>query len=124
MATTRTKRWWKERWVADHYAKLRSPNLLRAHIEHKGLTLARLAALASYHRIANGGEKVSRQMISLLAQGDEINPKTGKPFRHLATCTPDLAAAIESALDVPDHLLFEIVPKSRDKRQTVKGEAA
>jgi hypothetical protein len=121
----RDRKWWKERWVADHYAHLKSRELLRAHINHKGYSIAKLAELASFHRIANGGEKVSRQMISLLVNDPtEINPKTGQPFKALNTCSPDLAAALEHALDVPDHMIFDVLPKSRDKRELNKAHAA
>jgi hypothetical protein len=122
MQGRRTRKWWKERWVADHYAQLKSAALLRAHIEHKGITLAALAEQASYHRIANGEPKVSRQMISLLVHSDEVTP-TGRP-KGLRTCSPSLAAAIESALGVPDHVLFDVLPKSSDKRNNEKAEAA
>lgn len=124
MATTRTRRWWKERSLADSYARIKSPAMLRAHIEHKGYSLTRMAQLVSYQRMADGGQKVSRQMISMLTRDSEVNPKTGKPFWHLATCSLDLAVAIETVLEVPDHFYFDVLSKSRDKRQTVNGEAA
>lgn len=114
MATRRTKRWWKERWVADHYAQIRSPKLLAGHIEYRGFTsLERFARAVSSERIKNGHDKgVSRQMISYLANG------------RLHTCEPDLAAAIESVLQVPDHTLFVVLPKSSQKRETRKADAA
>ena len=113
MATRRTERWWKERWVADHYAALKHQKMLEGQMEHRGFTCAALAEAASYERIRNGsGKGVSRQMISYL--------KSGK----LRTCEPDLAGAIERVLDVPPHTLFDVLPKSRDTRESHKGHAA
>src|SRR5437868_3483332 len=114
MQTRRDHRWWKERWVAAHYAYLRSPELLSAHMKHKNHSASSLARVVSYERLRNGGDKgCSRQMISALLQ-----------YGRVKSCEPDLAAAIERVLDVPDHLLFELRSKSRDARQTVKGQAA
>jgi hypothetical protein len=113
MSTTRRRKWWKEHWVADHYAVLKSPKLLEGQMEHRGYTCAQLADAASYERIRNGARRgVSRQMISYLKNG------------RLKSCEPDLAFAIEKVLDVPAHMLFDVLPKSRDTRQTVKGRAA
>lgn len=113
MATRRDRRWWKERWVAAHYAVLKSPKLLEGQMEHRGFTCAALADAASYERIRNGsGKGVSRQMISYLRAG------------KIKSCEPDLAEAIERVLDVPAHAFFDVLPKSRDTRQTIKGQAA
>ncbi len=112
MSARRDHRWWKERWVAGYYAELRSPGLLLEHMNYKGRGVTELARLASYERVANGGQKVSHQMISQLLHGKKKQ------------CRPDLAAAIERVLDVPPHVLFDVLPKSRDKRDDAKGEAA
>lgn len=111
MPGTRNKRWWKERWVADHYAQLKSPKLLEGQMEHRGFNAARLAEAVSFERFRIGaGKGVSRQMISYL--------KTGR----VRTCGPDLAAAIEKVLDVPPNTLFDVLPKSREKRHSVNRE--
>lgn len=109
MANTTTKRrdrrWWKERWVADHYAVIKSAGLLVEFMKHKEMSCAKLARLASYERQEMTGKTVSRQMIGHL--------KTG----HVKSCETDLAAAIERALDVPDHMLFDIRSKRAEKTQ-------
>lgn len=113
MSTRRDHRWWKERWVADHYAQLKSPAALLGFMDHKGHTCASLARVATHERQRNGSDRgCSRQMISYLT--------TGK----VKSCEPDLAAAIERVLDLPDHALFAVLPKSREKRDNVKGQAA
>lgn len=109
----RDRRWWREVWVADHYAQLKSAGLLVEFMKHNDVSCASLARKASYERRENGsGKTVSRQMIGHL--------KTG----HVRTCEPDLAAAIERVLNVPDHLLFDVLPKSHAARQAVKNERA
>jgi len=112
MSQRRDHRWWKERWVSGYYAELKTPELLLGLMRHKDMNVTKLARLASYERIAGGGKKVSHQMISQLLNG------------QLKSCRPDLAAAIERVLDVPDHFIFSVQPKSRDKRDDAKGEAA
>lgn len=109
----RDRRWWKERWVADHYAHLReSAKLLDAMRLHNH-NASSLARVVSYERIHNGsGKGVSRQMISYLANG------------RIKQCEPDLAAAIERVLLLPPQFLFDVLPKSRDKRESLKGHAA
>lgn len=122
MSERRTQKWWREHLMAESYAHLRSPVLLRAHMDHKGVTATTLARQASYHRIANGHPKVSRQMISLLLHAGELDGH-GKP-KGLASCSVSLGQAIESALDVPDGVLFDVRPKSSHKRETAKADAA
>lgn len=112
MSARRDRRWWKERWVSGYYAELKTPELLLGLMRHKDLTVTRLARLASYERISQGGRKVSHQMISQLVNG------------QLKSCRPDLAAAIERVLDVPDHFIFTVLPKSPDKRHDAKADAA
>lgn len=114
MQVRREHRWWKERWVADYRAELKAPAALKAFIEHRDPSIAAFARRVSgeWASTDGGDKRVSRQMIAFLANGD------------VTTCTTDLAAAIERALDLPEHTLFALVPKSRGKRQTVKGEAA
>jgi hypothetical protein len=113
MATRRDRRWWKERWVAGHFAQLKSPKVLEGLMDHHNLTCEKLARLASYERIHHGsGKGVSRQMISYLRSG------------KLKTCEPDLAAAIERVFDLPAHSVFDVLPKSRDTREINKGQAA
>lgn len=115
MPTRRDQKWWKERWVAGHYAELKSKALLAAHMEHKGYNAAALARVVTHERLRTGGSRgCSRQMISALLNTQRVN-----------SCEPDLAAAIERVLDVPDHMLFDVLPKSHDKRETAKsGRAA
>lgn len=96
----RHRKWWKESWVADHYAKLKAPEILREFMKHKGFSITELARRATLERTENGGPKVSRQMISYLVNGD------------LHSCKPDLAACIELVLDVPAHAIFDVLPKS------------
>jgi hypothetical protein len=99
--------------VVNYRAELKAPAALKAFIEHKDESLTAFARRVSGELSADGStRKVSRQMIAFLANGD------------LTFCTPELAGAIERALDLPEHTLFSLVPKSRDKRQTVKGRAA
>lgn len=112
MSQRRDRRWWKEHWVAGYYAEQKTPGLLLQLMRHKDISVTKMARLASYERIAEGGKKVSHQMISQLASG------------QLRTCKPDLAAAIERVLDVPDHFIFSVLPKSRDKRDDTKADAA
>lgn len=108
----RDRKWWKERWVAGHYAKLRSSGLLVEFMKDRNHNSASLARLAAIQRQAESGRGVSRQMISYMVNG------------KVTTCEPDLAAAIERVLNVPPHVLFEVLPKSRDTRHNVKGRAA
>lgn len=129
----RTGRWWKDRFMASHYGKLKGEELLVAHMIHKGfvdkdndgrpvigpdkrpkLQYSRFARQVSMARtdILGHEKRVSRQMITQLCLG----------IRR--SCTTDLALAIEQVLDVPAHMLFEVLPKSLDTRQTVKREAA
>ena len=114
MRIQRERRWWKERWVSDYRAELKAPAALKALIEHRGDTYAAFARRVTGEWAATDGKdkRVSRQMIAFLANG------------NVTTCTPELSAAIERALNLPEHTLFSLVRKSRDKRQTVKGEAA
>lgn len=114
MQGRREHRWWKERWVSEYKAELKAPAALKAFIEHRDSSFAAFARRVSGEWASTDGrdKRVSRQMIAFLANG------------NLTTCTPGLAAAIERALDLPEHTLFSLVPKSRGKRQTVKGEAA
>ena len=108
------RRWWRESWVSDYRAELKAPAALKALIEHRGDTFAAFARRVSGEWASTDGrdKRVSRQMIAFLANG------------NLTTCTPELSAAIERALDLPEHTLFSLVPKSRGKRQTVKEHAA
>lgn len=122
MTTRRDRKWWKERWVADHYAVLKSPALLRAHIEHRGESIAVFAEQVAYARIHITGDKdkgCSRQMISALVHADTQTRK-----RRVKSCEPDLAAAVERVLNLPPHMLFDVLPKSRDKRELANGQAA
>lgn len=114
MSTRREHRWWKERWVAGYQAQIKAPAALKAFIDHRDSSYAAFARRVSSEYAATDGrdKRVSRQMIAFLANGD------------LTTCTPALAAAIERALDLPEHTLFALVPKSHARRQTVKEHAA
>jgi hypothetical protein len=103
--------------VADHYAKLKSPQMLRSHMEYKQHTPTSLAASVTRERERLSEKGVSRQMISYLLAGTNGQ-------RPVNSCSPDLAAAIERVLDVPDHTLFDVLPKSRDKRELAKADAA
>lgn len=106
-------KWWKEQWMADHYGSLKSPKLLEGAMEYRDFTCTSLAAAVSYERGVDGsGKGVSRQMISYLVNG------------KVKTCEPDLAAAIERALDVPPHTIFDVLPKSSGRRQSAKADAA
>lgn len=107
----RTRKWWKEPSVADSFAKLKAPELLDGFRKHKGWTITKLAAKASNERLVESGKTVSRQMVSYLINGD------------LQSCEVDLAAALESVLDVPAHTIFDVLPKSLDTRDNDKPEA-
>lgn len=117
MQPRRDQRWWKERWVENYRAELKAPAALKAFIEHKDNSFAsfarRVSGELSAEATGTGARtRVSRQMIAFLANG------------NVTSCTPELAGAIERALDLPKHTLFSLVLKSRDKRQTVKRQAA
>lgn len=113
MAVRRDRRWWRERWVARHYAEIKSPKLLEGQMEHLGWSCAALAKAVERERQRDGSARgCSRQMISLLKNGT------------LRTCEPDLAGIIEQVLGVAPQTLFSVLPKSHDKRETAKGEAA
>lgn len=127
MPARREMKWWKERWVEGHYAKLKSDGLLREYIKYQGISYQGLADRATRHLITNVGPhaKVSRQMISQLAQDPhEVNPVTQKNVRSVGSCSVELAAAIEWSLDVPPHLLFDVLAKPSRKRETAKAQAA
>ena len=112
MATTRrTRRWWLEAWVTAYKAELKSPAALKAFMDHKGWSANRLAEAVRIERVRQFGKDktCSRQMICKLL--------AGKPN----TCSPDLAAIIETVLDLPPHALFALVPKSSQQQQ---GRAA
>ena len=64
--------------------RLSSPEMLRATMDRRSFTMARLARYAG----------CSKSMIGHLCSG------------HKASCTPDLAQRISEALDVPTELLF------------------
>jgi transcriptional regulator with XRE-family HTH domain len=70
--------------------RLRSPEILRAFMDQKKFSMARLARYAD----------CSKAMIGYLCKGE----KDGKPF---ATCSEPLAKAIAEALDVPWEALFD-----------------
>ena len=113
MPARRSPRWGRERWVADHYAVLKSPKLLEGQMDHRDYTCAELARVVDRERIRGGSQRgCSRQMISQL--------KTGK----LKSCEPDLAGIIEQILGVAPQTLFSVLPKSRETRQTIKADAA
>jgi hypothetical protein len=99
--------------VKDEYAVCRSGKLLEGHMELRGHSCASLAEAVTIERVRNrSGKRCSRQMISYL--------KTGK----LKSCEPDLAKAIETVLNVLEGTLFNVLPKSRDKREVTEGQAA
>jgi len=118
--------------MAAHYAKLKSADILVSFMVHKGyvdrdgagqplyrngmpqLQYSRFARQVGLARteIAGTVKPVSRQMITQLCRGIR------------SSCTTDLGLAIERVLDVPDKAIFNVLPKSRDERQTVKTEAA
>lgn len=100
--------------MADHFAQVKSAKLLAGHIEYRNFdSYERFARAVSTERIRNGSNRgVSRQMISYLANG------------RVKSCEPDLAAAIERVLQVPDRSLFDVLPKSSHKRPIAKVDAA
>lgn len=113
MSVRHTKRWWRELFMATHYAHLRTPDLLRKHLEHKGWTIAQLAHLATNEMVLLGfpDKKVSRQMVSALLQGDR-----GPNRRTIKTCSTLTAQAIEQALGLPAGVIFDVLEKSSVKR--------
>lgn len=82
------KRYPKGTWML-----LSSPEMLRATMDRRGFTLARLARYAG----------CSKSMVGHLVTG------------HKKSCTPDLAVRIAEALDVPTELLF--LPSSSTPRR-------
>jgi transcriptional regulator with XRE-family HTH domain len=65
--------------------RLKSPEILKAFMEQKGFSMARLARYAG----------CSKAMIGYLCSGEK------------KSCSEPLADAIEEALDVPRHALFD-----------------
>lgn len=82
-----------KRYPKGTWMRLTSPEMLRATMDRRNFSMARLARYAS----------CSKSMIGHLANG------------HKKTCTPDLAARISEALDVPTELLF--VPSTSTPRR-------
>lgn len=113
MTKRRTKRWWRDQFVASHYAALSTPEVLAGLIKHKGYDTVTFAAAVTAERIRLGGQRgVSPQMIGQLRNG------------RLKQCSVDLAEAIESVLGVPNGFIFSVREKSSDKRQIAKVDAA
>lgn len=75
----------RRKWPKGTWMKLRSADILKAYLEDKEFSLARLARYAG----------CSKSMIGHLVSG------------YKTSCTPDLADAIAEALDVPTIALFE-----------------
>lgn len=73
-----------KRYPKGSWMRLTSPEMLRATMDRRGFTMARLARYSA----------CSKSMIGHLASG------------HKKTCTPGLAHRIAEALDVPTELLF------------------
>lgn len=113
MTTTAPRRRRKDRFVREQYAVCKSGKLLEGHMELRQHSCASLAEAVTVERLRHrSGKRCSRQMISYL--------KTGK----LKSCEPDLATAIETVLNVLPGTLFDVLSKSRDKRETTEGQAA
>lgn len=112
MTQRRTKRWWREQFVATHYASLGTPEVLAGLIKHKGFDTVTFATAVSNERIRRGSQRgVTPQMIGQLRNG------------RVRQCSVDLAESIESVLGVPNGLLFTVREKSSDKRRTANGAA-
>lgn len=112
----RTKRWWREQFVASHYAVLNSKVLLAELMKHKGYNTVTLARAVSNERIRRGAKVgVTSQMIGQLRNPDP---------RRVKSCSVDLAECIEAVLDVPAQLLFTVREKSNTTRETSKDCAA
>lgn len=78
--------------------QLSSPEMLRATMARRQITMSRLARYAG----------CSKSMIGHLASG------------HKTSCTPSLAARISEALDVPRELLF-VEHGSTSRRQNIRS---
>lgn len=73
-----------KRYPKGTWMRLSSPEMLRATMDRRGFTLSRLARYAG----------CSKSMVGHLVSG------------HKKSCTPQLAARIAEALEVPTELLF------------------
>lgn len=84
------------------WVKLTGKSILRQYMRYRGMTVNELAMRSGVHRATIG-----------------FLCSEGKSSR--TTCTPDNAAAIERALDVPQGLLFEenVSTVSRDIKRKV-----
>lgn len=86
------------------WMRLKSPDILRAHMEHKKFSMSRLARYAG----------CSRQFIYMLLNGDK------------STCSEPLAEALVEALDAPIEALFDrmesaVSVRNSGNRQTRKA---
>lgn len=113
MKQRRTKRWWREQFVASHYAALSTPEVLAGLIKHKGFDTVTFATAVGTERQRRGSKRgVTPQMIGQLRNG------------RLTQCSVDLAEAIESVLGVPSGFIFTVREKPSVKRETAKADAA
>lgn len=118
MQERRTRRWWRELFVATHYAKRKiAPGLLRAQMVNEKYSVTTLAhavniEIAKAYSGAGTPRTVSRQAVSLIINDD------------MDSCKIDLADALAKALHVPTEMLFDVLKKSNNERETRKQGAA
>lgn len=91
----------KQRWAKGTWMRLRSADILKAFMDDKQFSMARLARYAD----------CSKSFIGHLTSG------------HKTSCTPELAERIAEALDVPVVALFDPRPSAGSGRIN-KGRAA
>lgn len=90
-----------KRYPKGTWMRLSSPEMLRATMDRRGFSMARLARYAG----------CSKSMVGHLTTG------------HKKTCTPELAGRIAEALDVPTELLF-VQSSSTFRSQNVPARSA
>lgn len=109
----RTKKWWREQFVATHYAALNRAGILSELMTFRGYDTVSLARAVTSERMRLGSSKgVSPQMIGQLRNG------------RVTQCSPDLAQAIESVLQVPTGVVFTVREKPSHRQLKAKADAA